>query len=138
MSPITIDSKINIRYFLNCRIKYGTMLPNIQNKCVNKTRLIGRKGGKMRTSQVENKFFHPVHRVAIQLLRKSLSLNDLCLSANRSHFEMFRQTLVTHFQAWVYNCHISVFTLSHPVTFPSHLFLFGCHKSLILGYRKSP
>jgi hypothetical protein len=92
----------------------------------------------MRTSQVENIFFHPVRSAAPQLSRKSLSLNELCSSVNRSHSGNRRETLVSVCISTTYNSNNSDIPLSPPVTFQALLALFGCHKSLFLRCRKSP
>jgi hypothetical protein len=123
---------------LNYHRKYGIMLPNLQNIIVNNTRHWGRKGGEMRTIQLNNKKSHNRIRSGVAKCYKALWGNKLQDALVPLSPRVYRETLVNHCQAKVYNCHNSVSPLSHPSTFPPILFPSCCHKSLILGYRKSP
>jgi len=154
---LTIVPKINIRFALTFCLKYGIMLPNLQNRIVNITRHWGQKGDKMKTSQVENKFSHPHLLFAGDNSHKPLPVKNLQTNLARSSIESSRQTLVSHFKVKTYDRRKTEIRLidpvtfqskignrklkigfSHPSTFPPSLSLFGCHKSLILEYRKSP
>lgn len=71
----------------------------------------------MKTSQVENNFFHPACPSAADYSRKSLPAKGLKTEPAESSFEIPRQTPVTPCQSRACVSQYSDLVLSHPVTF---------------------